>query len=154
MLNQEEILNQEQATAVIHFGNNDLNQFVDILQNVAQSNYENVAVLIKINNRPIFFHAGKNTTNENNVWIKKKENTVDTFDHSSLFEKALFENNPLDFYESNGLSPKDYALAGGGLPIIVQNSGIIGSLIISGLTDEEDHELGYRALLSYKLQIE
>lgn len=153
MLNSKLILDQEKDSSLPHFGLNDLNAFVEILKDTSKKNYERVCILIKLNKRVVFFHAGKDTTHENNVWISKKEHTVDTFDHSSLFEKAINQENPKQFYTDSGLSPKDYAIVGGGLPIFVDNTGIVGSLIVSGLTDEEDHELGYNALLAYKQKL-
>lgn len=153
MLNSNSIMEQEQNSSLPHFGLNDLNDFVETIKTTGKEDYEHVCILIKLNERVVFFHAGQNTTNENNVWINKKENTVDTFDHSSLFEKAINQDDPSQFYADNGLSPKDYAIVGGGLPILVDNTGIVGSLIVSGLTDEEDHELGYTSLISYKEKI-
>lgn len=153
MLKPEEILAQEQNSSLPHFGLEDLNAFVDVLKKVGGADYERVCILIKLNQREVFFHAGVNTTNENNLWVTKKENTVDTFDHSSLLKKALYLDNPDQFYEESGFSPKDFAIVGGGLPILVDNTGVVGSLIVSGLTDEEDHELGYNALMEYKKQL-
>lgn len=153
MLNTDKILKQESESSLPHFGLEDLNDFVETLIETGKSNYERVCILIKLNKRPVFFHAGNKTTNENNVWISKKEHTVDLFDHSSLFEKALNADNPEQFFNDSGLSPQEYAIVGGGLPIIVDQVGIVGSLIVSGLTDEEDHELGYNSLLAYKEKI-
>lgn len=153
MLKPDEILKQEKNSSLPHFGLEDLDAFVDVLKKVGGTNYQRVCILIKLNQREVFFHAGTSTTNENNLWVRKKENTVDTFDHSSLYEKALYADNAGQFYEDSGFSPKDFAVVGGGLPIFVDNTGIVGSLIVSGLTDEEDHELGYNALLEYKKQL-
>jgi uncharacterized protein (UPF0303 family) len=150
MLTEQSVLAQEQETVLSHFGLADLNPFIQKLIEISGEDYEQVCVLIKLNKRPVFFHAGVATTNENNVWIAKKEHTVDQFDHSSLYEKLIYTENPAQFYQDSGLSPKDYAIVGGGLPIIVENTGIVGSLIISGLTDTGDHDLGYRTLLAYK----
>ncbi|MCH5461760.1 hypothetical protein HC026_06630 [Lactobacillus sp. LC28-10] len=154
MLSAEEILNQETETTLPHFGLSDLNDFVDCLQKVGKDDYEKVCVLIKLNKRPVFFHAGKFTTNENNIWISKKEKAVDLFDHSSLYEKAINLNNESEFFTSSGLSPKDVAIVGGGLPIFVADTGIVGSLIISGLTDEGDHNLGYQTLVTFKKSLQ
>lgn len=150
MLTTELILEQEKKTALPHFGLNDLNPFIETLKKIGGEDYEKVCVLIKLNHRVIFFHAGQHTTNENNIWIGKKERAVDLFDHSSLYEKYLNKDHEDQFFKDSGLSPKDIAIVGGGLPLIITGTGIVGSLIISGLTDEGDHDLGYRALLDYK----
>lgn len=150
MITAQEVLKQETEIVLPHFGLADLNSFVSILKEIDSTNYEKVCVLIKLNKRPVFFHAGKLTTNENNIWIKKKENVVDMFDHSSLYEKLLYTDKPEKFYQETGLSPTQFAIVGGGIPIIVKDTGIIGSLTISGLSDIEDHDFGCRVLLAYK----
>lgn len=153
MLTTNLVLNQEKEANLPHFGLNDLNPFIDTLKKIGGDDYEKVCVLIKLNHRVVFFHAGNQTSNENNIWIAKKEHTVDLFDHSSLYEKLLNQGQEDQFFKDSGLSPKEVAIVGGGLPISVTNTGIVGSLIISGLTDEGDHDLGYRTLLDYKATI-
>lgn len=50
------------------------------------------------------------------------------------------------------MSRRDYAIVGGGFPIGLESTGIIGSLIVSGLTDTEDHDLAYQALIDIQSQ--
>lgn len=152
MLTTDEITNQENQALLSHFNLADVDPLVDSLRKIGKADFERVCILITINKREVFFHAGTQTTHENNLWIQKKANVVDAFDHSSLFEKAVYADDPDSFYKGSGLSPKDFAIVGGGFPIGITNTGIIGSLIVSGLTDEEDHELAYNALLDLKAQ--
>ncbi|MFB9769202.1 heme-degrading domain-containing protein [Lactiplantibacillus modestisalitolerans] len=152
MLTTEEITQQEQQALLSHFNLADVAPLVESLREIGQEDFEKVCILITINKREVFFRAGTQTTHENNLWIQKKSNVVDAFDHSSLFEKAVYADDPDSFYKGSGLSPKDFAIVGGGFPIGIKNTGIIGSLIVSGLTDEGDHELAYKALLDLKAQ--
>lgn len=150
MITLDNVLTQEKETELPHFNLTDVDYLVASLKKIGKENYEKVCILIKINQREVFFHAGNQTTNENNIWIKKKENVVDAFDHSSMFKKLSYLDDPNSFYQETGLSPRDYAIVGGGYPIAIKNTGVIGSLIVSGLTDEEDHELAYNSLLDLK----
>jgi len=152
MLTQTEIIGQEQRALLTHFDLADVDLLVTSLRKLGLKDFDKVCILITINKREVYFHAGTQTTNENNLWIHKKANVVDTFDHSSLLEKAIYADHPADFYTDSGLSPQDYAIVGGGFPIGIQGTGIIGTLIVSGLTDEEDHDLAYRALLDLQSQ--
>lgn len=154
MASLDDVLKQEQAAQLPHFNLADVDTLVANLKEIGQADFDRVCILIKINQREVFFHAGTQTTNENNLWIEKKSNVVDAFDHSSLFEKINYADDPQSFYRDGGLSPKDYAIVGGGFPIAVTDTGIIGSLIVSGLTDEEDHKLAYQALLKLKSQLQ
>jgi len=148
-----EITAQEQTAQLPHFGLADIDTLVADLKTIGQANFNRVCILIKLNQREVFFHAGTQTTNENNLWIRKKANVVATFDHSSLFEKAKYRDDPESFYQKGGLSHRDYAIVGGGFPIGLTGTGIIGSLVVSGLTDEEDHDLAYQALMMLKDQL-
>jgi len=153
MLSLTEILEQEKASQLPYFSLNDIDTLVTALRTVGKTDFDRVCISIKINKREVFFHAGSQTTNENNIWIRKKGNVVDMFDHSSLFEKAKYADNPENFYQKSGLSHQNFAIVGGGFPIGIQKTGTIGSLVVSGLTDEEDHDLAYQALLTLKTQL-
>lgn len=95
----------------------------------------------------------KSTSSENNMWINKKLNTVEAFDHSTFYKKAVYAGNEAKFYQDTGFSPKEFTIGGGGFPIFVKDVGIVGSLIISGLTDFEDHQLAYDSLISLKKEL-
>ncbi|MCF6418593.1 heme-degrading domain-containing protein [Furfurilactobacillus milii] len=150
MLSIDEILKQEEAATLDHFGLKDVDRLVEKLKTIGGDEFQRVCILITKNDREVYFHAGTSTTNENNIWIEKKANVVNAYEHSSLLEKAIYADNPDNYYQSNGLSPKDYAIVGGGFPICVQGTGIVGTLIVSGLTDEGDHDLAYKSLSALK----
>jgi uncharacterized protein (UPF0303 family) len=54
-------------------------------------------------------------------------------------------------YEDMLLDPADYAWGGGGYPVRVKNTGLVGSICVSGLKGEEDHQIIVDALRAYKL---
>ena len=51
--------------------------------------------------------------------------------------------------EDHGLDQKDYAARGGGFPIRVAGSGVIGSVIVSGLDHMADHEFASACISQY-----
>ena len=65
----------------------------------------------------------------------------------------MYAGNEAKFYQDTGFSPKEFTIGGGGFPIFVKDVGIVGSLIISGLTDFEDHQLAYDSLISLKKEL-
>lgn len=150
MLSESQILQQEQETQLAHFSLFDVDKLVSILQDLGKKDFQKVCILITKSKREVYFHAGNQTSNENNLWITKKANVVDAFDHSSLLKKAQYANNPDAFYSESGLSIRDYAIVGGGMPILVNKTGIVGTIVVSGLTDESDHSLAYEALKTLK----
>lgn len=149
-MNPQTIAAEESSTALPFFSINQVDQLANIVKAVAKDGYSKICVQITVNGRELYFHAGTNTTNENNDWVQRKYNVVKTFDHSSLYLKALWEHDPDAFYASYGYSKRDFAIVGGALPIIVSNVGIIGIIVISGLTDEEDHQVGIQSLKELK----
>ena len=146
----EDIIKQENEATLNHFTLSDIDKLNDCIRDVAKENYDNVVVEMFKNDRLVFFHAGKNTTSENNLWARKKYNVVKQYDHSSLFEKYNYNQDNDIYYKESGFSPKNYAIVGGGFPINVKSVGTCGILVISGLTDEEDHEVCFNALKSLK----
>lgn len=150
----EEVLKQEKDITLPYFGLEQIDQLVAAFREVGGADFQKVAIQLTLNGREVYFHAGTGTNNENNDWVDRKFNVVDMFDHSSLYIKTLWQDNPDDFYESYGLSKRDYCIVGGGLPIIVDKTGVVGILVISGYpNDEDDHKLGYKALMKLKEEL-
>jgi uncharacterized protein (UPF0303 family) len=51
-----------------------------------------------------------------------------------------------DLFERFGLDHQTYAAAGGAIPILVDNVGMVGVVAVSGLPQIEDHEMVLAAL--------
>ena len=47
------------------------------------------------------------------------------------------------------LDPNDYAFGGGGFPILLRGTGMIGVVAVSGLTHWEDHALVVRCIEAF-----
>lgn len=72
-------------------------------------------------------------------WVRRKTNTVKRFSHASYLvgRQRLLKGKDLD-----GLGP-DYAAHGGAFPINITSctAAPVGVIVVSGLTQEEDHDL-------------
>ena len=77
------------------------------------------------------------------LWLNRKENTVLKTKQSSM---NVFNNQ--DFYK-NIVDDENYAICGGGYPLIVANE-FKGVFCISGLEHYEDHALIVRVLKEMK----
>ncbi|KRM96017.1 hypothetical protein FC19_GL001083 [Liquorilactobacillus aquaticus DSM 21051] len=150
MKSTAEISEQEKTATLNHFTLSDVPKLVNVIKKVSKENYQKIVVEIYKGSRLVFLSAGDQTTAENNLWAKKKYNVVAQYEHSSLYEKTVYNADNKVFFESSGCSPTDYAIVGGGFPLNVSTVGFSGVLVISGLTDEEDHELAYAALTELK----
>lgn len=74
-------------------------------------------------------------------WIRRKRNTVRAFAKSSYAVGLTLERDGDTLPERQGLALVDYAIHGGGFPLHVTGMGCIGSVVVSGLPQRQDHEL-------------
>ena len=51
--------------------------------------------------------------------------------------------------EKSGLELKDFAAHGGGFPILLEGTGCLGAITVSGLPQREDHALVIGVLQEY-----
>lgn len=109
---------------------------------------ENKPVTIDItrNGQQLFHYSCDGTSPDNDQWILKKNRTVNRFYKSSAHIGALLLNMGKTLEERFGVSSQDYAPYGGAFPIIIKNAGVIGTITISGLPRDEDHELVVAAI--------
>ncbi len=98
----------------------------------------------------IVFHASlPGSKVENDWWISKKARVVNLKHHSTLYERVRSEERSEDWFAVNNVNEKDFAIHGGGLPLITKKNGFVGTLLISGLPQVEDHLLGVEVLTKY-----
>ena len=77
------------------------------------------------------------------MWLNRKQLTVLESNHSSLY--AARHKEDYQYMVDND----NYALCGGGFPLIV-NGEVCGAFLISGLADSEDHRLIVESLRKMK----
>ncbi len=66
-----------------------------------------------------------------------------------MYERVRSEERSEDWYAVNNVDEEHYAIHGGGLPLITKHNGFVGTLLISGLPQVEDHLLGVEVLTEY-----
>ncbi len=105
-----------------------------------------IAIEVSMSGRPLFFCAMPGASPNNTEWVRRKRNVVDEFQHSSLYIKATLDEQKRTMMDRHALPPQDYATSGGGVPIIVRGTGCIGAVVVSGLSQYDDHQLGVDAI--------
>lgn len=99
------------------------------------------------------FHASmKGTSADNDEWVKRKTRLAYRFGHSSFYMGQLLKSKGKSIKEAYLLDESDYAPHGGCFPVIVKDTGVIGTITVSGLPQEEDHKLVVRAIREYLAQ--
>lgn len=99
------------------------------------------------------FHASlPGTSPDNDEWVKRKVRLVYRFGHSSFYMGQFLKSKGKTIEQSYFLPESEYAPHGGCFPIIVKDTGIVGTITVSGLPQEEDHKLVIEALRQYLAQ--
>lgn len=64
--------------------------------------------------------------------------------------KIKFDRSATKFSDNYALKDEDYAANGGGFPIRVKGiEGVVGVIVVSGLHQEEDHQLAVNGIREY-----
>lgn len=100
-----------------------------------------VAVEIHVNGALLFHHAMDGCTPDHARWLARKRQVVQRYARSSLYMGRCYQARGTSFEAHTGLDPQEYAAKGGGFPLRVRACGQIGSIGVSGLSEEEDHAL-------------
>ena len=99
------------------------------------------------------FHASlRGTSADNDEWVKRKVRLVHRFGHSSFYMGQLLKSKGKRIEEAYLISESEYAAHGGCFPIIVKDMGMVGTITVSGLPQEEDHKLVVQAIRNYLAQ--
>ena len=79
-------------------------------------------------------------------WVRRKRNTVRRFARSSYTVGRILERDGETLEQRHGITLTDFAAHGGGFPIFLSGTGAVGTAIVSGLPQREDHKLVVAAL--------
>ncbi len=145
----EMIEKQQNELQFKSFDNEDAVEIGLMLMKKAKSRKYPVAINITKNNQHIFHVALPGATLNNEYWIKRKINTVYHFQSSSLLIQYVCESNNSTLSKIHGLPEEEYAAAGGCFPVIVKGVGVVGTITVSGLSSEQDHDLIVNCLIEY-----
>lgn len=106
-----------------------------------KSNDLNAGVRIEINNKTVFQFLSKNSSLDNQNWLRRKINSALHFQRSTLYlwHKLSGDNQLLE--TKYGLSKSEYTIVPGAIPLKLIGIGVVGAIAVSGLLPEEDHKL-------------
>lgn len=132
----EELLAQEDELQFTSFTNDDAWELGSRLVTAARSQGLPVAIDISRGEQRLF-HAGMpGSAADNDAWIERKNRVVRRFGHSSYY-MGVEQGDA--FGASYLLDEREYAAHGGAFPVRVRDVGVVGTVTVSGLPQEEDH---------------
>ena len=123
-------------------------------QLVEQARSKNLSISIDITrgNHQLFHASLPGTSPDNDEWVKRKVRLVYRFGHSSFYMGQLLNSKGKRIEEAYLLPESEYAPHGGCFPIIIKETGIVGTITVSGLPQEEDHKLVVEAIRAFLAQ--
>ena len=148
-----QIARQEEELRFTAFGEADAWGLGSLMRQTAAERKLPFVIDIRIGNRPLFYTALPGSTPENPDWVRRKVNTVYRFHKSSYRVGREHALQKKVFDASRGLDPMDYAPAGGGFPIHLAGTGVVGAVTVSGVPQRQDHEFVVE-MLSRFLKVE
>ena len=112
-------------------------------QMVEHAMRENLPITIDITRgqQQLFHYSLPGTAADNDEWVKRKVRLVNRFGHSSFYMGQLLKHKGKTIEQSYLISESEFAAHGGCFPIIVKGTGMVGTITVSGLPQEEDHKL-------------
>jgi uncharacterized protein (UPF0303 family) len=79
-------------------------------------------------------------------WIRRKRNTVHRLGRSSYAVGRELERDGQTLEQRHGLAESDFAAHGGAFPIRLEDGAMIGTVVLSGRPQREDHNMVVDAL--------
>lgn len=110
-----------------------------LLRETATARGLKIAIEVRQFNFPLFYCALPGTTPDNADWLRRKRNVVERFHKSSYAMGLNMEKRGTTLTERYGIPLADFAPNGGGFPIRVRGTGVVGFIGVSGLAQRDDH---------------
>lgn len=140
---------QEELLQFDHFSHEDAWELGKLFAEEAISKQIPIAICIRtLSGKTLFQYTAKGSNRGAQDWIERKFKTVQYFETSTLAYSLFLKRRKATLVE-RGLDPTQFVSCGGGFPIVVKNAGLVGAVMVSGLTDLEDHEILVNCLSRY-----
>ena len=139
----------EAQEAALHFASFDANtawQLGSILRDMLLARDAGGTIEIELANQVLFACVTPGATPGQADWIRRKRNTVRRFARSSYWVGRTLERDSETLQSRHGLELRDFAAHGGGFPLILASAGCVGSIVLSGLPQRDDHNVVVAAI--------
>ena len=131
---------QEELLIFPHFDRKDAWELGQLMVSRIMEEQLVLSACIRLSSGLVLFQYMPEGTNANNEsWMNRKFNIVRDLELSSLLYTLRLDHKQQTL-EERGLDPRLYAKSGGGFPIRIAGTGVIGAVIVSGQPHLVDHE--------------
>ena len=148
----KQLLQEEEELQFTKFNEETAWQLGCLLVELASSKGLAVAIDITRGNHQLFHASLRGTSADNDEWIKRKVRLVYRFGHSSFYIGQLLKSKGKSIEQAYLIPESEFGPHGGCFPVIVKGTGMVGTVTVSGLPQEEDHKLVVQAIRNYLAQ--
>ncbi|MGD6745252.1 heme-degrading domain-containing protein [Streptomyces sp. BH106] len=141
-----ELEDQERRLVLDSFTHDDAWALGNLLVDLARERQAPVAIDITRGGQQLFHAALPGSAPDNDAWIARKRRVVERYHASSYLVGSRFRAKGTTFEDASRLDPDTYAAHGGAFPLAVRGAGVVGTVVVSGLPQIEDHALVVEAL--------
>ena len=147
--NSSQLLVEERILTLPFLGITQALEIGEIAKSLGVARNLPIAIEVRLGDWIIYHISLPGSKPENDWWISRKARVVKLKQHSTMYERVNAEERGVDWHKENHLLDETHAIHGGGLPLITKNEGFVGTLLISGLPQVEDHLLGVEVLTEF-----
>lgn len=98
-----------------------------------------ILIQIRLGARLVYVAALPGSTANNERWAERKSRTAALFEQSSLRVGVAHQGDGPDVHARHALPVEQYAAHGGAFPLRTADAGVIGTVVVSGLPQLDDH---------------
>ena len=144
-----ELKQQEELLQFSSFSNADAIAIGLDLYETAKAQNLPITIDIMRNGQQLFHLSMPGTSADNDQWVIRKCRLVNRFQASSFRIGTELRAEGLTLEERYELSHYEYAAHGGCFPVIIKDTGMVGTITVSGLAQEDDHALVVEAIRKF-----
>ena len=140
---------EEKELQFDRFSNEDAIAIGFSLYKTAKENRLPVTIDVRRNGHQLFHLSMPGTSPDNDQWVARKVKLVNRMGMSSYHVGSLLRSLGMTLEERFELSHYEYAAHGGCFPVILKETGPVGTVTISGLAQEDDHAMVVNVLREF-----
>ena len=135
----DSLLAEEELLQFTTFSNEDALALGAMMIEAARTAALPIAIDVRRGDQQLFHAAMPGATADNDAWIERKIRVVRRFGRSSFAVGTALRLDGRTIEDTYLLSESEYAPHGGAFPVTVKDVGVVGTVAVSGLPQEDDH---------------